>query len=55
MLLLVLDNFSLVQRCFVIVSWKHANSLKISNLPFDLEISWPRNMHVIDSLDCSRG
>ena len=49
---LVLDNFSLMQRCFMTVSLKQANNLKIVNFLFDMDISWPCDML---SLDCCRG
>ena len=51
-LLLVLDNFSLVQRCFMTVSLKHPNSLKILIFLFDMDTSWPCDML---SLYCSGG
>ena len=51
-LLLVLDNFSLVQRCFMTVSLKHPNILNILIFLFDMDTSWPCDML---SLYCSGG
>ena len=51
-LLLVLDNFSLVQRCFMTISLKHPNILNILIFLFDMDTSWPCDML---SLYCSGG
>ena len=41
-----------VQRCFMTISLKDANRLKIVNSLFDMDTSWRSDML---SLDCSRG